>query len=282
VVDIAPGEGQQPQWLTSVIVPTRNSAETLAACLESIRSQAGAEVESIVVDNGSTDRTGEIAGGLADQLLSAGPERSAQRNAGARAASGRFVLFVDSDMVLERTVVSECVRAAEGGAQSVVIPEVSFGEGYWTRCKTLERACYLGDDTIEAARFFTREAFEAVGGYDETIVAGPEDWDIHERVRAKGARVGRTDAFIRHDEGHLRLRETLATKFYYGKSAAVYMRRHRGAARSQARLLRPAFRRNWRMLARQPLTAAGMFTMKALELAAGAVGLMSARVRKCA
>jgi GT2 family glycosyltransferase len=188
-------------------------------------------------------------------------------------------MFIDSDMVLERSVVSECVRAAEDGAQSVVIPEQSFGEGYWTRCKALERACYVGDNTIESARFFTRAAFDRVGGFDEEIVAGPEDWDIHERVRANGARVGRTVALIWHDEGRLRLRDTLATKFYYGKSAAVYMQKHRGAARKQARLLRPAFLRNWRMLARRPHVAAGMFTMKALELAAGAMGLLSARVR---
>jgi glycosyltransferase involved in cell wall biosynthesis len=262
----------------SIVVPTRNSAATLAACLESARSQDHSDIELIVVDNHSSDRTQEIARDLADTVLIAGPERSAQRNAGARAAVGQFLLFIDSDMVLEPTVVSECVEAAQSGAGSVVIPELSFGEGYWTRCKALERACYLGDDTIEAARFFTREAFERAGGYDESIPAGPEDWDLHERVRASGARVERTDALIWHNEGRLRLRETMATKFYYGRGTGVYVRRHPTLARRQLRLFRPAFVRHWRKLARQPLIGAGMLVMKGFELGAGAAGLWSARI----
>ena len=263
----------------SIVVPTRNSSTTLAACLGSARAQDHPDVELIVVDNHSTDGTVQIAHELADLVLVAGPERSAQRNAGSRASTGEFLLFIDSDMVLERSVVSECVHAARGGAQSVVIPEVSFGEGYWTRCKALERSCYIGDDTIEAARFFTRDAFDHAGGFDESIPAGPEDWDLHERVRAAEGEAQRTNALIWHDEGRLRLRETVATKYYYGKGAEVYMRRHSTAARKQARLFRPAFIRNWRTLARQPLTAAGMLLMKALELGAGAAGLVVARLR---
>lgn len=276
MVEIAPGERQEPQRVT-IVIPTRNSEETLAACLESVRIQDHADIEVIVVDNHSSDRTQEIARDLADTVVVAGPERSAQRNAGARVATGQFLLFIDSDMVLEPSVVSQGVHAAQEGAASVVIPEQSFGEGYWTRCKALERACYIGDDTIEAARFFTREAFDQAGGFDETIPAGPEDWDLHERVRAAGGRIGRTTSLIWHDEGRLRLRETMATKFYYGKAADVYMRRH-AVARRQARLFRPAFARHWRKLARRPLTAAGMFVMKALELAAGAAGLLKARI----
>jgi glycosyltransferase involved in cell wall biosynthesis len=262
----------------SIVIPTRNSAATLVACLKSARSQDYSDIELIVVDNHSTDKSQQIARHLATSVLIAGPERSAQRNAGARAATGQFLLFIDSDMVLERAVVRECVQAARRGAQSVVIPELSFGEGYWTRCKALERACYIGDDTIEAARFFARDAFERIGGYDERIPAGPEDWDLHQRVRESGGRVERTGALIWHNEGRLRLRETLATKFYYGKGTEVYVRKHPSLAGRQLRVFRPAFLKHWRKLARQPLTAVGMLTMKALELAAGAAGLMSSRL----
>jgi glycosyltransferase involved in cell wall biosynthesis len=268
--------------LVSVIVPTRNSADTLGECLRSIRSQSYEPIELIVVDNGSTDATPRIAAGLADEVLDAGPERSAQRNAGARASHGSYLVFIDSDMLLRPEVIRDCVARAEAGFDAVVIPETSFGEGFWARCKALERSCYLGDETIEAARFFRRESFLEVGGYDETIPYGPEDWDIHARVRAAGARIGRAEAMIDHDEGALALRELLARKYYYGKASERYIRAHGTLAGRQLTVLRPAFRRHWRLLARHPLTAAAMLVMKACELGAGGAGLVVARVRGAA
>ncbi|HEX6458340.1 MAG TPA: glycosyltransferase [Thermoleophilaceae bacterium] len=265
--------------LVSVIVPTRNSADTIGPCLESIRRQTHPEVELIVVDNSSSDGTKQIAARFADAVLDKGPERSAQRNAGASVASGAHLMFIDSDMNLEQGVVAECVELADEGHAAVVIPETSFGSGYWARCKALERSCYLGDETIEAARFFTRDTFEAVGGYDESIPYGPEDWDIHARVRASGGRVGRTRSMIHHDEGRLGLGETVATKYYYGKATEQYIRKHGALARQQLTVLRPAFFRQWRRLASDPVAAAGMLFMKACELAAGAAGLIAARLR---
>jgi glycosyltransferase involved in cell wall biosynthesis len=236
-------------------------------------------VELIVVDNASSDDTLQIAQSFADSVLDKGPERSAQRNAGAAASRGEFVMFVDSDMNLEPDVVSQCVALARTGSASVVVPETSFGTGFWARCKALERSCYVGDTTIEAARFFTRETFESCGGYDERIVAGPEDWDLHERVRKRAGEPPRTSAFIHHDEGDLRLRETLATKYYYGKSAEGYIRKHKTTASRQLTLLRPAFFRHRRRLALHPLLSAGMLLMKVSELAAGGAGLVAARLR---
>lgn len=257
--------------LVSVIVPTRNNAATIGACAASIRAQSHPETELIIVDNGSTDPTADIAERFAHKLIVAGPERSAQRNRGAEAASGSAVIFIDSDMVLDPGVVASCVEQIEAGKAGVVIPERSFGEGFWARCKALERSCYVGDDTIEAARCFTREAFEAVDGYDEAIVAGPEDWDISQRVAERFGPHGRSDAWIEHDEGRLTLRGTLSTKFYYGRSAATYVKRHRSTTRKQ--VARPAFLRRRDLLVREPLTAAGMLFMKVLEYVAGGSGL---------
>jgi glycosyltransferase involved in cell wall biosynthesis len=268
--------------LVSVIVPARNSSDTIGDCLRSIRRQSYAAIQLIVVDNGSVDATPAVAQALADTVLDVGPERSAQRNAGARASDGGYLVFIDSDMVLRPDVVLDCVRRAEAGADAVVIPEVSFGAGFWARCKALERRCYHGDETIEAARFFSRDTFFAVGGYDETIPFGPEDWDIHARVVAGGGRVARADAIIDHDEGALVFRELLARKYYYGKSTARYIRKHRELARRQLTVFRPAFFRHWRLLARHPLTAVAMLAMKACELSAGAAGLLVARVRESA
>jgi GT2 family glycosyltransferase len=131
---------------------------------------------------------------------------------------------------------------------------------------------------MEAARFFPRTVFDRVGGFDEEIVAGPEDWDLHARVRALGGTVGHTQALIFHDEGRLTLRETMATKYYYGRSTAVYMKKHPQRARQQLTVVRPAFLREWRRLAARPHVAIGMIVMKTLELASGGAGLVAARL----
>jgi glycosyltransferase involved in cell wall biosynthesis len=261
-----------------VVVPTRNSARTLEACLRSIRDQTHAAIELVVVDNHSTDATRAIAEPLADAVLVAGPERTAQRNVGAAAATGGALLFVDSDMVLTPHVVAECVEALMRGADAVVIPEQSFGEGFWARCKALERSCYVGDDSVEAARFFSRAMFERVGGYDEELVAA-EDWDLHARVAHAGATTARISPLIWHDEGRLRVAQLLAKKFHYGKTLGRYMRKHPALARRQLRLVRPAFLRHRSTLVRDPVAAAGMIVMKVSEAAAGAAGLCLARIR---
>jgi glycosyltransferase involved in cell wall biosynthesis len=262
----------------SVVVPTRNSARTLAACLESIRAQTHEPLELVVVDNASSDGSDQLATRWADIVLRGGPERSAQRNRGAGKSRGAFLFFVDSDMVLEPYVVAASMEVVARGVDAVIIPEQSFGDGFWARCKTLERSCYVGDDSIEAARFFRRSVFEAVGGYDEDLDA-MEDWDLHERVRQTDARVGRVDALIWHDEGRLRLAPLAAKKFHYGRSFGRYLTKHPRLARRQAQPFRQAFVRNRRRLAADPVTATGMLVMKLSEGVAGGAGLVSARVR---
>ena len=99
--------------LVSVVVPTRNSARTIEACLRSILDQRYARIELVVVDNDSTDGTWDIAQGLADAAIRGGPERSAQRNAGVARSGGEFVLWIDSDMILAPEVV-RCAGLQDG------------------------------------------------------------------------------------------------------------------------------------------------------------------------
>jgi glycosyltransferase involved in cell wall biosynthesis len=258
----------------SVVVTTRNSSGTLAACLASIRNQSYEDVELVVVDNQSTDDTKTIAGRFADVTLDAGPERSAQRNRGVESSTGEYLLIVDSDMILMPDVVAQCLEVARAeGATAVVVPERSVGTGFLARAKALERSCYLGDSSIEAARFFSRASFDRYGGYDETLT-GTEDWDLPARMRGQ-ERGGRIEEMIVHQEGELRLLPLLRKKYYYGKSAYRYARRHPELARGQFTPLRGAFVRHWRILAAQPVLSAAMVGMKSAELAAGALGMLS-------
>lgn len=265
------------QPLVTVVVPTRDAARTLAACLGSVRAQSYPAVELVVVDNGSTDGTVAIATVLADRVESWGPERSAQRNRGWRVGRGELVVFVDADMVLEPGVVAEAVAActADAGLGALIIPESAFGVGFLARCRVLEKRLYEADGHAEAARAFPRRVLAEVGGYAEELSAF-EDWELTDRVLAAGHRLGRVSARTWHDEGRISLRRAYAKKRYYGRWLPAY-RSLRPATAGRGRLARPALLGHPLLLARAPHRAAGLFVLKAVEWTGLAVGARTAR-----
>lgn len=264
----------------SAVITTRNSARTLRALIESLRAQTH-PVEVVVVDNHSSDGTVELAEELADIHVTAGPERSAQRNIGVERAGGDWVLILDSDMMVEPQSVAELVATArDANADAVVVPERTVGPGLLARVRALERSCYEGDETVEAARFFKKEAFLAAEGYDELLHAG-EDWDLPARIKEAGGVIARADdALILHDETGATIVGHLRKKYYYGKSLPDYVARHRELAGRQFTPVRPAFVRHWRTLAGQPLLGMGVFVLKAAEAAAAGAGMLVAQRRR--
>jgi len=205
------------QPLVSVIIPTKNSARTLDKCLKSIQDQTYPNIEIILVDNNSTDNTKEIARKFTDKVYNKGPERSAQRNYGAKKAKGEYLLIHDSDIYFHPDSVQECVDLAiEQQADAVILPEKSIGEGYWTKVKAFERSFYEGNDLIEAVRFFSKQAYNELGGYDENLT-GPEDWDLTIRFRKNNYKIMRTKNHLLHDEGKINLFGSSKKKQYYAK-----------------------------------------------------------------
>lgn len=257
----------------TIVVTTKNSERTLKACLESVRAQQDTNLEIIVVDNCSTDATPEIASLLADVVLQAGPERSAQRNAGLAAAKGDYVLIVDADMVLSPNVVTSAFEQIERGAQAVAIPETSFGEGFWSACKALERSCYDGDATVSAARFFPRERLTKIGGFDERLHGG-EDWDISLRATGNAAPAFAASR-IYHDEGRQTLRSIAAKKFRYGKSLLLFVHKHGREGLIRLSPIRWALMRNLPKMLKQPVIGIGCIVMKTAELCAVVCGMAS-------
>ena len=254
--------------IVSVIVPTRNSAATIGACLDSIRENRRHwfDLEVIVVDNFSSDNTFHLAWDCSDLVDICGPERSAQRNRGARLACGEFLLFIDHDMVLDRNVVEQCMARAQ---HSIIIPERSFGGNFWARCRTFERGFYPGVAGMEAARFFKRSAFEAVGGY---LGLGLEDFDLHWRVERRFGPAGRISAFIMHNDQSPTLRSLWSRKVYHAKAAKPAYDQEKAAYEVPVLLSLPrrlaVFASKPRQLLQHPILTAGMFFMKAWEFAA--------------
>jgi len=209
--------------LVSVVVATRNEEKNIANCLRSIRAQSFKNIELIVVDNSSEDKTVEIAKKYGAKVHTKGPERSSQRNYGAHVSSGEFLLYLDADMILSPNVVEECVEKCEvGGVDAVYIPERIVGKGFWTKVRDFERSFYTGT-VIDAVRFIRKNLFERVEGFDESLV-GPEDWDFDKRIRKIG-RTGIANADIYHNEGGFNIKWYLEKKKYYTKGIENYARK---------------------------------------------------------
>lgn len=213
--------------LVSVIIPTKNSSKTLERCLQSIKNQTYKNIEIIVVDNNSIDKTKEIAKKYTDKVFNHGPERSAQRNFGVGQSKGKYLLIHDSDIYFPLESIKECVQIIEKEkSAALIIPERSIGNGFWSKVKAFERSFYVGNDLIEAPRFFDKKVYEIVGGYDEDLVAG-EDWDLGIRLRKKGFKISRTKLFLDHDEKEATLLNFLNKKKYYSNNLFdVYAKKH--------------------------------------------------------
>lgn len=257
----------------SLIVTARNEAEDIEACLRSLMVQEWQDTEVILVDNSSTDGTPDIARRLGVRVEDRGPERSAQRNHGANNASGSYLCFLDADMQAPPSMTRECVELLQDSeVGAVVIPEESFGEGFWTKCKILERSCYPPGSYIEAARFFRRDAFEKLGGFDEHLT-GLEDLDLHQRCAA-AYKIAHSASPIRHHEGDIKFFDQVRKKYRYGLLSHAYARKHPAAFRKQGNPFRGYFLRNWKRLIKNPGLSSAMLFMKTSELLAGGYGVL--------
>jgi len=261
--------------LVSVVVPTFNSERFLERCLRSVREQTYGNIEVIVVDNYSRDKTREIAKRYADLVLLKGGERSAQVNFGVRHARGKYVYRVDSDFVLEPTVIEEAVRKCEiEGFDAVCVhntsdPTVSF----WARVRKLERDCYADDELNVAARFFRKDVFEVVGGFDEDLVAG-EDYDLHNRLLKAGFKIGYVKAKEVHIGEPRSLLEVAKKYYYYGKTLKRFLNTNPKRGMKQINPIRPAFIRNRKKFVK-PVLIFGFIVYQSVRYSAAICGLLS-------
>lgn len=188
----------------SVVIPVHNHARFLPEALESVFRQSLQPREVIVVDDGSTDGTGEVLRTYAGRirlLRQANRGVAAARNAGAVAASGELLAFLDADDVwhaskLERQAVGFSTDPELGLVHCGVEEVDAQGRLLRTRLDGMEgwvsremllfrRGVILGGGS---AAVVVRAVFESVGGFDEGLSTSA-DWDLYYRI-AERCRVG--------------------------------------------------------------------------------------------
>jgi len=255
----------------SVILVYYNDRLNLTPCLEAVVSTPpDIPLEVILVDNASTD------GGLEDvaaafpsaRILRNGgnPGFGAANNRAVRESTGEFLLFLNTDTVLQPgavPVLLEAVRADAGtvAAGPLLFPgegkvQVSFGNrvDFWGQLVQkfilnpfAKRALRRNPRTREAGWLSAacllcrRSAFDAADGFDERFFLYFEDIDLCVRMRADGGRLLFIPAArVFHEGGATTGIRSAASRFEYRKSQMTFYRKH--ASPGSLRLLRVTLR----------------------------------------
>lgn len=198
--------------MVSVIVPARNEEVSLGACLESLVAQTGVSCEIIVADDGSTDRTCEIAQSFAGvRVVDPGPLPpgwSGKNNAlvaGAKEARGEWLLFTDADTVHRPGSLARSLDEARQQKAALLSysPEQEV-RGLWERAvmpvifaelASSYRPSEVSDPTSSTAAangqyiLVSRGAYEVVGGHAAVATNLLEDVALAQAVKASGRRI---------------------------------------------------------------------------------------------
>jgi len=265
--------------LISVIVPTKNSSNTLAQCLNSLISQTYRNIEILVVDNYSTDSTIQIAKNYTNKIFVIGSERSAQTNYGVMMSSGKYVYRIDSDFVLEPNTIKEAVETAESNNYAAVLIHNSSDDSisFWAKVRKFERDMLRDDALNVAARFIRKDLFILMGGLDVHLVAG-EDYDIHNRL-IKRYKIGRINSREVHIGEYKSLKDIAKKNYYYGRTIYFFLKKNKYRGIKQTIPFRMIYLRHWREFFVNPRLMGGFLVYEVVKYSAALCGLISFALR---
>ena len=256
----------------SVIIATKQEENNIANCINSVREQVyPGNIEIIVVDNHSSDKTLEIARQYSAIVYVIGASRGAQLNLGVKRATGKYLLYLDADMILSENVIGECVDTCEKeNCVALYIPESITGKGFFAKIRNFERSFYNAT-CIDAVRFVNRQKFIEVKGFDEDLLFGPDDWDFDRRLKQAG-RTSIIRNHLYHNESIINIRKYLRKKKDYVHTFGGYIKKWGKSdliIRKQLGLYYRFFgvfveNGKWRKLIAHPFLTGGMYILRFL------------------
>lgn len=194
-------QGQRTAGLVSVIIPVRDGEATIAHCLEAAFASVYANFEVIVVDDGSRDRTAEIARTYPCTLVQlhrpSGVSRA--RNVGAIHSKGEILFFTDADCLLCKNAIAQAVDTLTSAGRNVILGGTYSMEPADDRFFSTFQAVFVNyvesrvsnnpDYVAAHAMVMYGETFAESGGFDENFLPLIEDVDFSHRLRRTGHRL---------------------------------------------------------------------------------------------
>lgn len=267
--------------LVSIVIPTKNSDLFLDICLKSLNQQTYKNIEVIIIDGQSIDDTLSIAQKYKSKIFQFDPklpkgkfDAPHRRNYGVKKSKGEYIYCVDADYELSPTVIKECIDTSLRGFDAVITPLDTFGTGILTQAKQLERRCYFGDDTVEAPRFIKKSIWKKVGGLDENIAGGGDDWDLYRKLVDQNYKVGRIKTMVKHNEGNLTLMRLFKKAFMYGQDVLKYFQKRPKNAFISYFPIRKGHIKNWRLLFKNPKITLTLIIVRFVEYFGGLLGII--------
>jgi len=180
--------------MVSVVIPCYNYGRYLLEAIDSILSQTWNDLEIVVVDDGSDDQeTKNIIESIDDPRIQIVKQKNlklpAARNRGILNSKGKYICCLDADDKLEPTYIEKCLFKIETGHLDVC---GCWQKNFENENRILKPPVFALETLLKSncminAAVYRRTLWETVGGYDEKMTDGYEDWDFWIRVAGKGA-----------------------------------------------------------------------------------------------
>lgn len=220
--------------MISIIIPAYNEEKHIGQCLDSIFNldYPRDKFEVIVIDNGSSDRTREIAASYDILLLQDSTKNvSGLRNLGARHAKGEILAFVDADCVVARNWLKQAEKyfndflVVVWGAPPIPPENSTWVQAAWflvrKKNKVIEEV-----DWLESMNLFVRkDLFDKVGGFDESLITC-EDVDLSYRLSKFGKIISDSRLKVIHLGEAATVREFFKKELWRGKGNFKGVLRH--------------------------------------------------------
>jgi len=181
----------EDKGLVSVIIPAYNYAHYLVETLMSVFTQTYQNVEIIVVDDGSEDHTRELCEGVIDPrfkyIHQENKGLSGARNTGLKASKGDWILNLDADDTIPPNFIEEMMKKTEKGVGLISSHYNEFGDrdNIVRMPDVVDLKMLLEGNQCCSCSLFSKEAVDEVGGFDELMKDGYEDWEMWIRILSK-------------------------------------------------------------------------------------------------